>query len=244
MNTSTDLNKAASDARADRLAAWIDNNYPSQRAFVEKFELNQGEISAIVGKRRVLGERKARKLESQTNMPSMYLDGGGNATIISKGVKSWKDGDPIPQGMVKVPYYENIYASCGNGYSNDELDPLKDLYFREETLREYGVSAEHAKAIRVIGDSMYPEIRDGETVSVDTSATRIFDGEIYAINHDGMIKVKYAHRIKEGGFKLVSRNEDKVAYPDEIFTPERIETENVTVIGQFWWQSKIRKIRR
>lgn len=75
MNNSIDINKAASDARAEKLEAWVKLHYKSQQEFIDKFELNQGEISNIIKKKRVIGERKARKLESQTDMPTMYLDG-------------------------------------------------------------------------------------------------------------------------------------------------------------------------
>ena len=70
-----DLNKASSDARADKLDSWVKTHYKNQREFVEKFGLNQGEISNLIQKKRVLGERKARKLEQQTDIPEMYLDG-------------------------------------------------------------------------------------------------------------------------------------------------------------------------
>ncbi len=47
-----------------------------------------------------------------------------------------------------------------------------------------------------------------------------------------------------GGFKAVSRNTDKVKYPDEYYSPARIEAENVQIIGQYWWKSEGRKVRR
>lgn len=75
MSKTYDLNKASSDARAEKLDSWVKTHYRNQREFVEKFGLNQGEISNLIQKKRVLGERKARKLEEQTDIPKMYLDG-------------------------------------------------------------------------------------------------------------------------------------------------------------------------
>lgn len=82
MTKDLDPNKAASDARADRLNSWVTTHYRNQQEFIEKFGLNQGEISNIIKKKRVIGERKARKLESQTDMPEMYLDGGDSGSIL------------------------------------------------------------------------------------------------------------------------------------------------------------------
>lgn len=81
MTKDIDPNKAASDARADRLNSWVSTHYRNQQEFIEKFGLNQGEISNIIKKKRVIGERKARKLELQTDIPKMYLDGIDSSTI-------------------------------------------------------------------------------------------------------------------------------------------------------------------
>ena len=70
MSKDHDLNKASSDARADRLDSWVKTHYK-----------NQGEISSLIQKKRVLGERKARRLEEQTDIPTMYLDGKDTAEI-------------------------------------------------------------------------------------------------------------------------------------------------------------------
>lgn len=78
MNKTSDLSKASSDARADRLKKWIVAHYESQQAFINKFDLNQGEISSILRKERVIGERKARTLEAKTDIPLLYLDGIDN----------------------------------------------------------------------------------------------------------------------------------------------------------------------
>jgi len=172
------------------------------------------------------------------------MHGNGNAKLKNIGIKTWNGEDNKPEEMVAIDFYDSTYASLGSGYMNGDHITQSSLWFRQETLDEYGVLPEFAKAIQVSGDSMYPEIKSGETIAVDTSASKVFDGEIYAIDHDGMVKVKYAFRLPDGGFRLVSRNEDKIAYPDEDFSAERIEKENVKVIGQMWWQAKIRKIRR
>ena len=95
MNKEIDPNKAASDARADRLASWVKTHYRNKQEFIDKFGLNQGEITNIIAKKRVIGERKARKLESQTDIPHMYLDGldGGNLTML--GVSVTEDNQAI-----------------------------------------------------------------------------------------------------------------------------------------------------
>lgn len=90
---------------------------------------------------------------------------------------------------------------------------------------------------------MLPELTDGQVIAIDTSATRIFDGEIYAFRKGDEIKVKYLFKTHDG-FKAISRNDDKLRYPDEIYTTSNIENENIEILGQFWWKSETRRIKR
>ena len=46
----------------------------------------------------------------------------------------------------------------------------------------------------MIGNSMGEKIEDGSTLAIDRGLTQIVDGEIYAIEHDGMLRIKYLHR--------------------------------------------------
>ena len=42
---------------------------------------------------------------------------------------------------------------------------------------------------------------DGSTIGVDTATTHITDGEIYALEHDGMLRVKFVYRLPGGGIR-------------------------------------------
>jgi phage repressor protein C with HTH and peptisase S24 domain len=170
-----------------------------------------------------------------------------NAVLKSTEFKSWQDGDKVPDGFVEVEFLNNTFVSAGNGYANEEQHEHKHLWFREETLIENDVQPNMARCVIVAGKSMWPELDDKQVISVDTSATRIFDGEIYALNVGDETKVKYVFRWNgegQGGIKLVSRNEDKLRYPDEFYSPTQIESENIRIIGQFWWKSEVRRVRR
>ena len=90
---------------------------------------------------------------------------------------------------------------------------------------------------------MSPELTDGQVIAIDTSARRIYDGEIYAFSVGDVLKVKYLFRHGDG-FKAISRNEDKLRFPDEFYTAQDIENDNIEVLGQFWWKSETRRVRR
>lgn len=102
MTKDIDPNKAASDARADRLDSWVKTHYRNKQQFIEKFGLNQGKITNIIAKKRVIGERKARKIESQTDIPDMYLDGLDSANVTVDSISVIEDSYVIGSKYPKI----------------------------------------------------------------------------------------------------------------------------------------------
>lgn len=167
----------------------------------------------------------------------------GNAKLSQKVIKVWSQDDVPPTGMIPISYIQGVFADMGNGYVNSEPTDELMLWFREDTIRECNVNPDFAKVIVVRGDSMSPELTDGQVIAIDTSARRIYDGEIYAFRIGDELKVKYLFRHGDG-FKAISRNEDKLRFPDEFYTAQDIESDNIEILGQFWWKSETRRVRR
>jgi phage repressor protein C with HTH and peptisase S24 domain len=79
---------------------------------------------------------------------------------------------------------------------------------------------------------MFPKLKDGQAISIDMSARTIFDGEIYAFQVGDDTKIKYLLTGMTKGkvdSKLYQQTTDKTQYPDEYYSPQRIESE-----GIFW----------
>lgn len=62
------------DIRRAKLAQLIEGRYKSQADFVEKTGINQGEASALLSGKKSFGEKKARKIEADSNLPVGWLD--------------------------------------------------------------------------------------------------------------------------------------------------------------------------
>ena len=80
---------------------------------------------------------------------------------------------------------------------------------------------------------MEPILPHGATVGVDTSATNVIDGKMYAVNHDGMLRIKVLYNLPGGGLRLRSYNTDE--YPDERLDADQVK--QVKVIGKVFWYS-------
>lgn len=156
-------------------------------------------------------------------------------------------GDPVPEGFTAIDYYPDIKASAGNGYINlEESSPFKIFIPTVEVITS-GASATHCKIINVDGESMIPDLYPDQKISLDMSAKKIYDGEIYGFTKGDELKIKILFNWGEegqGGFKAVSRNPDKIRFPDEYYSPAQIESENIQIIGQYWMKIDIRKVRR
>jgi phage repressor protein C with HTH and peptisase S24 domain len=55
---------------------------------------------------------------------------------------------------------------------------------------------------------------------------------MYAVDHDGMLRVKMLYRLPGGGVRIKSYNNDE--FPDEFIQPEKMQ--DINIIGWvFWW---------
>ncbi len=235
-------------------AALKNDGFKSDVAFCEHYDLNPSHISQLINGHGSFGERAARNLEKKAGWPEGLLDQepetdsfDGDLKKAGYGIEIYEDGDPVPDGYIPIDYYDDVYVSAGSGYLNLEKPSAKKILFPADLIKECNVQPNTTKVIRVRGESMFPKLKDGQAISVDMSAKTIYDGEIYAFQVGDDTKIKYLSNWNDegkGGFKAVSANSDKNQYPDEYFSPARIEAEGVFVIGQYWWKQVVKRIRR
>lgn len=106
------------------------------------------------------------------------------------------------------------------------------LRFAKAALRKAGVPKEYAVAAHIQGNAMQPTLPDGALVGIDTSATKVTDGQLYALDHGGLLKVRVVYRIP-GGLRLKAYNEAE--HPEEHHTGEQLN--NLRVLGRLFWYS-------
>lgn len=148
------------------------------------------------------------------------------------GFNLWDSDTPLNDDEVALPFFREVELSAGNGSTIVQENSGQKLRFAKSTLKKSNVDPQNAACVTVSGNSMLPVLRHGTTVGVDTSKTIIVDGEMYAIDHDGMLRVKILYRLPGGGIRIKSYNNDE--YPDEFVQPEHLN--DIKVIGWvFWW---------
>lgn len=147
----------------------------------------------------------------------------------------WESSSQDKAEFITVPLID-IELSAGNGTPAIVEIEQYELPFRRYTLNKQGVSPSAARVARVIGNSMSPLLNDGDVVGIDTSKTKVIDGDTFAIRDGDLLRVKVLIERPDGGLLIRSFNKDD--YPDELLTKEQRQ-ERVVVIGRVWWSSKL-----
>lgn len=109
-------------------------------------------------------------------------------------------------GMDDYAMIPKVEARAGAGSSLLTSDRVAGLYaFRTPFLARIGVNPAQAVMMDVMGTSMEPLMRDGDTILVDQSDREARDNQIFLIGLDEELLVKRLHKIP-GGWLLHSQN--------------------------------------
>ena len=152
-----------------------------------------------------------------------------NATPLGK-IEEWDNDTPLSEDDCEAPLYKEIKLSAGNGFADDieDYNGYK-LRFSRNTLRKHGINPANVVCVMADGDSMEPVFPSGATLGIDTGSKNIRDGQIYAINHGGLLRTKILHKLPENKVRIRSYNQSE--YPDE-----EASLDDLSVIGRvFWW---------
>ena len=136
----------------------------------------------------------------------------------------------------EVPFYNEVLSPCGTGKTLVVEIPGSRIRLPQPVLSAMDVNPNQAICAPMIGNSMAYKIQNGSTVAIDRGLTQIVDGEIYALEQNGMLRIKYVYRQPNNGLRLRSHNH--LEYPDELFNAAQIEQLPIRILGWvFWWST-------
>lgn len=219
----------------------------TQDDVAEQMGVTQGAVAHWLGGRREPSLNKINDLLTFLGLDPIF-SGGCQKTPAPRAIEAnaeylgemlvWNDGDPIEDDECAVPYYAEVEFAGGDGMTEVMEVADRMLRFSNATLRAAGVDCENAAIARVRGNSMEKLILDGAAIGFDRADTSVIDGEIYAFNHEGMLRVKYLYRLPAGAIRIRSENTDE--FPDEIMTSEQYRDE-IKMLGRVFWWSTVRR---
>jgi phage repressor protein C with HTH and peptisase S24 domain len=166
------------------------------------------------------------------------IDASGN-TFDAQSIRgTYRVIDPVD---IELPFYKEAATAPGSDKTHVIKDPSKSIRLPRSDLDSLEINHADAICARMVGNSMAERIEDGSIVAIDRGLTQIVDGEIYAIEHDGMLRIKYLSRVPGNAIRMRSHNSSE--YPDEVFRPPQIEEQNIRVLGWVFWWSTLNKRR-
>lgn len=195
---------------------------------VKNWETRGVSASGLVNAAKVIGVSVAWVETGEGEMAAIKQP-ESNALPLGK-IDEWDNNTPLSDDDCEAPLYKEIKLSAGNGFADDieDYNGYK-LRFSRNTLRKHGINPADVVCVMADGDSMEPVFPSGATLGIDTGSKTIRDGQIYAINHGGLLRTKILHKLPDNKVRIRSYNQAE--YPDE-----EANLDDLSVIGRvFWW---------
>jgi len=136
--------------------------------------------------------------------------------------------------LVKVPYYE---------LHDGLLSPVASKHLRlpAKALQGLGVRADDAISVTMPDSNMLPLIPQEAVLVIDVRMTQVFEGETYALLHNGALRVNTLSLGQHGTLYLHSH--DRRNYAVERYTPAQRQAQGLEVLGWVFHWSYFRQQR-
>lgn len=123
-----------------------------------------------------------------------------------------------PKELTEILVTEKVAAGVGYYYGNNEVTPF---YTDRDDLMQYDM------ATRVFGDSMEPELLDGDIILLKQGYDNV-NGDIYVIDYDGR---SYVKKLYNDGNRFVLKSINK-KYSDIIIYTSDIQDTYFNIVGK------------
>lgn len=130
-----------------------------------------------------------------------------------------------------IPQYRNAALSAGPGALNYDDSPDSEMYFKRSWIEHKGWNPRDLFVIYIRGQSMEPQLWDGDVVLINTALKTPQSGRVFAINIRGESKIKRLYTSISGTIWVKSDNPE---HPDETIDPE--EMDGFQILGQCVWR--------
>ncbi|MGH8464987.1 MAG: LexA family transcriptional regulator [Pseudomonas sp.] len=128
---------------------------------------------------------------------------------------------------IQLPFY---------AMQSRQLSPLANSYLRlpARALSAVGVDPAKALCLTMPANNMSPLLPRGSPLAIDCGMTTIVEGELYAVLHNGRVRVHSLSLRRNGALRLHSHDSDE--HPTETYTAAQRKTQKLSVLGWvFWW---------
>lgn len=124
-----------------------------------------------------------------------------------------------------------------------QLEPIAKRHLRlpGHALDRLGVDPSQAVALCMPDYNMTPLIPYGAPLAIDRGMTRVVDGELYAVVHNGQLRVNSLSKRSNGALRLHSH--DSEGFPCENYSVGHSRGHELEVLGWVFWWAQFRSER-
>lgn len=218
------------ETRRRNLRLLYEKSGVSQAEFARRLDRSPQHVSLMLKEGFRFGERVARKIEKQLNLPLGAMEASLEKTLYT--IEVWDRPEDLPEGVFALVPRISVSLSAGGGAHQGEEMDLPPLAFREDWLRKKSVtSRSNLRICEVKGDSMEGYLQHGDTVLIDMGQREVIDNQVYALQYAGDLKVKRLARRFDGGLFIRS---DNPRYPEEVVLAK--EVDQIVILGRQIWR--------
>jgi phage repressor protein C with HTH and peptisase S24 domain len=172
--------------------------HPTAAAFARAYDVDVTYIRQLLSGHRTLGEKAAKKLGEKI----------ANNPVLFESAQTLPAPSPAAPGPDFIPV-ERVLLKVSAGVTGYQVEHLQGngppIFFRADWIASKGYRADRLIALRVTGDSMEPNLWDGDLVVLNSADTQPRDGEVFVANYEGEVVIKRLER-NAGEWWLTSDN--------------------------------------
>ncbi|MDO5643631.1 MAG: S24 family peptidase [Paracoccus sp. (in: a-proteobacteria)] len=216
---------------ADRLREIASDNGLNIKDFAESLDVSKRTLeNYLAGINLPSGRFLTDISEKMGASPSWILTGLGSK-YINGDHQNVRDAQHSSDASQFVPVTRfTVEASAGHGSLVQDEQGSGTYAYNRAFLERRGLKPNNLAVISVRGDSMAPDLHDGDLILIDradATPDAIREGRIYVVNFDGDLYVKRIQRAPGKRLMLVSSNP---AY--QSVTVEGADMEGLKIIGR------------
>lgn len=216
------MNKVPYNAFFERLSRAL--GIQTQQELASLLGVNRSAITQAK-QRNAVPERWILKIARDYGLQSQWLSTGQDPATSDRQQQPLNH--TFEGAFIEVPKVKA--RLCAGGGSFEVEANIEDYYaFKRDWLLRKG-SAENMVLMDVFGNSMEPEIKEGDTVLVDQHQQAIIAGGIFAVGVEDTVMVKRIEK-RPNALVLLSDNTD---YSPVVLQGDELET--VRIIGKVVW---------
>lgn len=187
---------------SDRLRHLMSLNNMTIREFCDFIETPKGTFEKYLNSERLPSVEVLSAIYAKTRVSAHWILEGHEPMLVA----DFLDSRIIdPNDFIPIPRMD-IEASAGHGTTTTLENTTGHYAFNEKWLDRRGLRPDNLSVIAVNGDSMEPNLYDGDLILIDHAQNAPVDGRIFATRFDGDLFVKRLQRQPGDKLQLISSN--------------------------------------